>query len=87
MSKYEVLILRKLIADSEFVENVTIRLNELNLIYARNIESIERMATTTEDYELMMSALLESYEHEVAVLKEMCIKRKIDKATMFKIFK
>jgi hypothetical protein len=87
MSKYEVLQLRKLIADSEFVENVIIRLNELNIIYAQNMESIEKIAENTDDYELMTSALWDAYEHEITVLKEMCIKHHVSKANMFKIFK
>lgn len=87
MSKNEILQLRKMIAESEFVESITIRLNEMNLIYARNMESIEKLATTTEDYELLASALWDAYEHEVAVLKEMCIKHHVSKANMFKIFK
>ena len=86
MSKYEILQLRKMMAEAEFVESITIRLNELNYIYARNMESIERLADNTEDYELMCSALWDSYEHEIEVLKELCIKHNISKAVMFKLF-
>jgi hypothetical protein len=60
-------------------------------IYPRNqifeTQNIERLAQTLEDYELLTSALWDAYNHEVKVLKELCIKHNIDKGTMLKLFK
>lgn len=86
MTRNELYVLRKMIAEREFVETIKIRLNEINYIYASNMMSIEKMEITMEDYELMTSALWESYEHEIALLKETCIKHNVSKATMMKLF-
>lgn len=86
MTKYEVLQLRKMIADAEFVENMTIQLNTLNMRYAQEMINIEKLARTVEDYELLTSALWDAYEHEISVLKELCVKHNINKGTMMKLF-
>lgn len=86
MTKYEVLQLRKMIADAEFVENMTIQLNTLNMRYAQEMINIEKLARTVEDYELLASALWDAYEHEISVLKELCIKHNISKGAMMKLF-
>lgn len=87
MNKFEILTLRKLIADAEFVEDITIQLNTINLRFAEETSNIERIAQTLEDYELLSNALWEAYEHEVQTLKDLCIKHNIDKGTMFKLFR
>lgn len=86
MTKYEILQLRKLIADAEFAEQVTIDLNSLNVQYAQDLYNIERLAQTVEEYELLTSALWEAYTYRVQTLKDLCIKRKLDKGRMIKIF-
>ena len=51
------------------------------------MSNIEKLAQTLEDYELLTEALWDAYEHEVSVIKELCIKHNIDKGTMLKLFK
>jgi len=86
MTKYEILQLRKMIADAEFVENMTIQLNTLNMRYAQEMINIKKLARTIEDYELLTEALWDAYNHEIEVLKNLCIKHNIDKGTMMKLF-
>lgn len=87
MNRYEFLTLRKMIANAEFVENITIQLNTINLRFAEETSNIERLAQTLEDYELLTSALWDAYNHEIEVLKDLCIKHGVDKGTMLKLFK
>ena len=86
MSKYEVLQVRRMLAEQELVEKVSIRINELNMLYIQNMDSIEKTAQRIEDYELLTSALWDAYSHEIDVLKQMCIQHGVSKSNMFKLF-
>lgn len=78
--------IRRGIAEEIFCANVQKRIAELGMLYIRNIKSAMELAETKEDYDLLISAIVEFYNHEINKLKEICKLHHVSEAKIKLLF-
>lgn len=78
--------IRKGLAETRYCRTIQKRIAELGMIYIRNISSAMEIAKTKEDYELLISAIVDFYNHEIEMLKFMCRKHNVSEENMALLF-
>ena len=89
MTIYELVTInniRRGLAEERFCASIHKRLAELGRLYINSINSVTELAVTKDDYDLLISATVDMYNHEVETLKQLCKLHNVSKENFNLLF-